>query len=741
MIKYNSTVLLLFSVFVNAQNQTQDSIKVLTPVEISNSIQTPDRKPIVEKNIIYAGKKNDVIKLGNAHANLVTNNAREVFSRVPGVSVWENDGSGIQINVAVRGLSPNRSWELNTRQNGYDISSDVFGYPEAYYNPPLQAVEKIELLKGGSALQFGSQFGGMLNYVLKRESTKPFTFETQNTIGSYGMLASFNAIGGKYKKWSYYAYNDSRKGDGWRNNSGYTVRNSHAFLKYNFTESTSLSAEYTNMDYSMKQPGGLTDAEFKLNPRYSKRERNWFGTPWNLFSVNLDTQFSKNLTFNAKLFGLLGQRNSVGYVSGIDNFDVQNPTSLLYSNRQVDRDYYKNYGIETRSIYTYLLFGKEQNLAFGARAYRANMERFQKGNGTIFSDFNLNVENNKFPTALNLQTKNIAFFAENVFKFTENLTITPGVRYENIESSIDGRLNVTTGNDVLAKVNTVKRTKFLFGFGAQYAVGSTNFYTNVTQAYRPVLASEITPPATTDVIDPNLKDADGYTFDIGYRGEFRGILNFDVSYFYMQYNNRVGNVRKFINDDVTKGTNLFRTNLGESVNKGFEGFVGIDFTKLFKVDSKYGRFNAFTSVSYISSKYIDFKKYTATGTAPKIVIKEENLGGNRVENAPRYINTFGFTWSLAKFSATYQTKITSDVFTDADNTVKPSKNAQTGWLAGYKVHDLALDYKFLKRFNANAGINNVFNQQYATRRAGGYPGPGLLPNDGRTYYLTLGYKM
>jgi Fe(3+) dicitrate transport protein len=50
---------------------------------------------------------------------------REVFSRVPGVTVWENDGSGIQINISSR-IKSNRSWELNTRQNGYDISSDVF---------------------------------------------------------------------------------------------------------------------------------------------------------------------------------------------------------------------------------------------------------------------------------------------------------------------------------------------------------------------------------------------------------------------------------------------------------------------------------------------------------------------------------------------------------------------------------------------------------------------------------------
>jgi hypothetical protein len=47
------------------------------------------------------------------------------------------------------------------------------------------------LIRGGASLQFG-QFGGMLN-VLKRKRKK-FTFETQNTVGSYGLMSSYNAM-------------------------------------------------------------------------------------------------------------------------------------------------------------------------------------------------------------------------------------------------------------------------------------------------------------------------------------------------------------------------------------------------------------------------------------------------------------------------------------------------------------------------------------------------------------------
>jgi Fe(3+) dicitrate transport protein len=161
--------------------KANDTIK-LADVIVEIKKNSPERMPEIRENVLFSGKKNEVIKLSQINGNFTTNNAREIFSRIPGVNIWENEGSGIQINVGVRGLSPNRSWELNTRQNGYDISSDVFGYPEAYYNPPLEAVENIQLVRGGASLQFGPQFGGMLNYVLKRETKEKFSFETQNTV-------------------------------------------------------------------------------------------------------------------------------------------------------------------------------------------------------------------------------------------------------------------------------------------------------------------------------------------------------------------------------------------------------------------------------------------------------------------------------------------------------------------------------------------------------------------------------
>jgi Fe(3+) dicitrate transport protein len=730
----------LSTLLINAQEKiksSNDTIQKLKAVVIIAKNQSPERMPETKDNILFSGKKNEVLKLSNLNANLTNNNAREVFARIPGVTVWENEGSGLQINVGVRGLSPNRSWELNTRQNGVDISADVFGYPEAYYNPPLEAVETIQMVRGGASLQFGPQFGGMLNYVLKREKEKPFSFETQNTAGSFGLVSSFNAIGGKYKKFSYYVYNHSRSAKGWRENNRFQARNTHAFLEYRFTDKTKISAEYTNSDYEMQQPGGLTDAQFATNSKDSFRERNWFGVPWNIFSINFDTKVNTNFDVSVKAFGLIGERNSVGFTKGANLVDAI--IGNQYEKRRVDYDTYKNFGVENRNLYRFNLGKIKNNLAFGMRLYQAKTERFQKGDGTTGSDFDMTVEGN-FPLAVQFNTKNVALFVENQFKITDKFSVTPGVRYEHINSTAEGRIDIVSGNDVTFNEKNIVINKPLFGLGLEYKLKQTNFYANISQAYRPVLFGDLTPSTTTDVIDSNLKASTGYNADLGYRGIYKGYLNFDVSVFYLSYQDRVGGIRQFVNnDDPDQGTYLFRTNLGETRNKGIESFVDLNITKMFGVDKPYGNLDIFASMSFIDSRYVDQKVITPSGTAP-ITLTETNLAGNRVENAPRYIHNFGMSWGNNNISATIQYKMSGRIFTDSGNTVAPSTNGQTGLLDGYEIMDFSSEYKFYKKYNLRAGINNLLNKDYATRRASGYPGPGILPGEGRSFYVSIGAK-
>ncbi|MFN7329479.1 MAG: TonB-dependent receptor plug domain-containing protein, partial [Bacteroidota bacterium] len=220
---------------------------------------------------IYATKKSSLVVMENVHGNIVSNTMRQVLAKVPGIFVWESDGSGMQINVASRGLSPNRSWEFNVRQNGFDIAADPYGYPEAYYNPQLQSVQRIEVVRGHGSLQYGPQLGGMINYILKNgsEFNKPIQVETNQTIGSNNLFNSFNAVGGKTKKINYYVFYDLRQGDGWRQNNRFNSNTFSGSLTYKVNSKINITAELTRWTSLSKQPGGLTDVQFSADARQS----------------------------------------------------------------------------------------------------------------------------------------------------------------------------------------------------------------------------------------------------------------------------------------------------------------------------------------------------------------------------------------------------------------------------------------------------------------------------------------
>ncbi len=709
-----------------AQAPDTNHIKYLPDVTVvgRNSKSDYQQMPEIVGTSIYAGKKNTLIVLDNVQGNVVTNNMRQVLAKVPGIHIWENDPSGIQIGIAARGLSPNRSWEFNVRQNGYDIAADPFGYPEAYYNPQLQAVQRIEIVRGQGSLQYGPQFGGLVNYILRNgsEINKPFEFETQQTVGSNDLFNSYNAIGGKKDKVHYYTFFDHRNGNGWRKNSSYFTNAGYGTVTYNFTTKFSLTAEVMRSHIRSQQPGGLTDAQIKQHAQQSFRSRNWFDITWTTPALIANFQINENTRWNTKLFGTIGDRNSVGFLQSITTKDSINSATLSYNNRVVSLDQYRNYGLESRIITNYRLGKMKNTLSGGIRLYTGTTTRQADGKGTTGTGYDVTVTGN-YPRDITFKSRNVAAFTENIFRISDKFLIIPGIRYEWLEGSSSGRNGYTTGGvEIILQNITRDRSFVLAGIGTEYHITkSTEVYANFSQAYRPIQFANLQAPPTTDVVDPDLKDAKGYNIDLGYRGKVKNFLQFDVSGFYLQYNNRVGTITP------TGATYRLITNVGASTSKGFEGYIEFNPVRAF-TKSKHADLIIFGSYGYTDAKYSGDHK-------------DANTKGKNVENAPTNIFRGGITCGYKGFLLTAQLSSVGVTFSDANNTIAPSANGNTGLIPSYTVTDLTATYKFSKGLNLKAGINNLFDERYFTRRAGGYPGPGALPADGRTFFISVGAKL
>jgi Fe(3+) dicitrate transport protein len=735
-VQKNRLFLLLFLGFAQlTQAQTTPKIKVqedsthwhnLKDVTIvgRNSKSDYQQMPEIVGTNIYAGKKNALIVLDNVQGNIANNTMRQVLAKVPGIHIWESDPSGIQIGIAARGLSPNRSWEFNIRQNGYDIAADPFGYPEAYYNPQLQAVQRIEIVRGQGALQYGPQFGGMVNYILKNgsEINKPVEFETQQTIGSNGLLNSFNAIGGKKEKLNYYSFYDQRNGEGWRDNSQFFTKAGFGSITYNFTNQLSLSFELMHSHIRSQQAGGLTDAQIKKDAQQSFRSRNWFDIKWTTPAITLQYEINDHSRWNTKIFGTIGDRNSVGFLQPITVKDSINLTTNQFNNRVVNLDKYRNYGLESRIITDYFIGKMKNTISGGLRLYTGTTHRLADGKGSTGSDYDVSITG-IYPRDVSFESNNAAGFIENIFRLSDKLYLIPGIRYEWLEGAASGRNGINSSGQAINLQNITRSRSFLLGgIGSEYHLTSnTELYANFSQAYRPIQFANLQAPPTTDQIDQDLKDARGYNFDLGYRGKVKNYLQFDLSGFYLQYNNRVGTI-------TPSGTNYrLVTNVGASTSKGLETYIEFNPVRAF-TNSEHTDLILFSSYAYTDARYSGDHK-------------DANTKDKKVENAPQDILRAGISFGYKSFLFTTQLSHVGGTFSDANNTTTPSMNGNTGFIPAYTITDLTASYKFSKKMNLKAGINNLNDTMYFTRRAGGYPGPGALPGDGRNFFISIGAKL
>ena len=686
----------------------------------------------VEGTAIYAGKKSEVIILRDFVANKSTNNTRQVYAKVAGLNIWENDAAGLQLAIGGRGLNPNRTANFNTRQNGYDISADALGYPESYYTPPAEAVDRIEMVRGAASLQYGTQFGGMINFSMVRGSdTEKIGITTRLTGGSFNFLNSSTTIGGSAGKFNYVAFYQHKSGNSWRPNSDFFSNTIYLGTTYQIRSNMAVTLQYTHMDYLQHQPGGLTDQDFNADPHQSIRARNWFRVNWDLGAMLFDYQITPKLHFNNRLFGLSAARNALGILTFINRPDD------AVSDRNLYIDHYRNWGNESRLLYQYNLGHYASTALAGWRYYNGHTNRQQgfgnngrEGRKDDFAFTPTNPLDSLRYSAYVFPEHNLALFAENIFRLSNRLNLIPGLRYEQISTRADGTYsNVVfdgAGNPIIPLNGQLskndrksnERSFLIAGLGLTYALRSNiQIYGNVSQNYKAINFNDIR--SLTVQVDTALKDEKGFSADLGIR-KSTGLLHYDVSAFLVNYDDKIGNIL----DTVTALTT--RTNIGQSIHAGVESYVEADIWKWLKGTQSNTSLAFFSNLSWLSAKYTHGK--------------DKAINGRGVEFVPKVIFKTGVTFRRKKLSASYQFSYTSSQYSDATN-AKSSANALVGIVPAYAIMDLSAEYIFNRRWSLSASLNNLANQAYFTRRADSYPGPGIVPADARSFYLTLQFHL
>jgi len=680
----------------------------------------------VEETAIYAGKKTEVVLVEASMANIATNNARQLYSQVAGLNIYETDDAGLQLSIGGRGLDPNRTANFNTRQNGYDISADVLGYPESYYTPAAASLKEIQIIRGAASLQYGTQFGGLINFKTKQPTKdKEVAVVSRFTTGSNNLATNFTSLSGTVNKFSYYTYYNYKQGDGFRPNSKFESKNAFGHFGYELNSKTKLTADITYLKYLAQQAGGLSDDMFAQNPLQSNRSRNWFEVKWLLYNLKLAHKFSEKTNFTFNFFGLNAERNALGYRTNrvSDSDDLSVPRDLI-------KGKFKNFGFEGRLLHKYRLFDKKNVFLIGAKYYNAkNTDR--QGPGTIDSDPNFEFDSTQFGTYhsqsdFTFPNQNIAIFGENIFYVNDKLSITPGFRYEYIKTETEGaykEIGTNGAGEVTFLRNTddnraVERDFILLGIGASYKPSDfLELYANISQNYRSVTFSDIRINNSSYTVDPDITDEKGYSSDIGVRGDIKKYVSYDIGVFGLFYNDRIGLVG--INQGINY-TNL-RTNIGDALIYGVESLIDVDLKRIFIKNNNDINFSIFANTSILNSKYID-------------------NSDKKVEFTPDFNFKTGVKFGYKNLLGAVQYSYLSSQFTDASNASQTDAfSGLLGPIPSYDVLDFSLSYTY-KRFKLETGLNNVLDNSYFTRRATGYPGPGIIPSSPRNWYTTIQVK-
>jgi len=695
----------------------------------------------VEGTAVYAGKKTEVVLLDQLTANLASNNARQIYSQVSGLNIYESDDAGLQLSIGGRGLDPNRSASFNTRQNGYDISADVLGYPESYYTPPAEALQQVQVVRGAASLQYGTQFGGLINFKFKKPNPlRKLEWTSRQTVGSNALFTSFNSLSGTVGKFSYYTYFNYKTGDGFRPNSAFDSYNYFAHMGYAFSERTKVELEVTYLNYLAQQAGGLTDAQFYEDPFFSNRERNWFEVDWQLYSAKLKHRFSSRTNLSVNLFGLSAARNAVGFrtnrVSQVDTPDA--PRDLL-------KGTFNNWGLENRLVHRYRIGNQPSILLIGNKIYQSNNTAIQ-GPGSAGANPDFELADDDFPFYPNqsdfrFPNYNLAFFAENIFYLSNQLTLTPGLRLEHIRTQSEGTYRKIdfdlAGNPIRDQAFTddrvFDRTFLLFGMGLSYKPRpNVEMYSNFSQNYRSVTFNDIRIVNPSFQVDPNISDEDGFTADLGLRGQWHN-LSYDFTAYGLLYDDRLGEVlraekRLTAEGDMEETGKVirYRGNIGRAFIYGLESMVDWKILSSGTAQDRYYQLNTFVNTALTQSTYLSSQI--------------AGVEGNEVEFIPAINIKSGIRASYQQLQASAQYTYLSRQYTDASNAqqdVRDNQSGIVGAIPAYHIVDVSLSYRFLKHFKLEGGLNNLTNNRYFTRRATGYPGPGIIPSAPRTFYLGL----
>ncbi|MFM8617638.1 MAG: TonB-dependent receptor family protein [Opitutaceae bacterium] len=650
---------------------------------------------------INAGKKTTVIDF-DGQPRINGNNYRQALAQTPGLILSEETSP--LVSVGYRGLDPHRAQFTQVLKDGIPIHADQFGYPESYYTPPLDTVDRIEFVRGGAALLYGPQPGGALNYVTHRPRTdRAFSGSTLHTVGDDGYYSTFSHVDGTRGRVGYYGYLNHRRSDGNRSaNSDYTLTSWLGRLALDAATGSRWLLTLETYEEEHGEPGGLTFATGANAVNYLADRR---APSRRLDRFNLDRSSASLIwehdlphgTFAWRIWGtdyLRASRRQGGGGFGLL------PTGSAASTNTIERQSFASGGTEARLRHDWGSL-RRHALSVGAQFFRSASPRTDR------RGFTPDATAGAVLTQSRREVTYAPVYVENLFRFGDT-TITPGFRIEPVRQRVRETVNaakVAAGLPLAARVT--RDAVPLFGLAATRDLAPrSQIYANVSQSFRPVVFTQSVPSAANQVVNADLAEARALQWETGFRGEPAPGLVIDASVFHLSFDNQIGTVS--LPDGRTS-----LANVGRAVHRGVELSFRQD---LLRLAGGPGR----RSLDLYANALLLDARFTAGAFAER-----------RPQHAPRHLVRTGLLFSEgADLKVGLTGTLAAEAFADDTNTDQRR-------IPAYAVWDLTAEWRVPRTpLRLIAGINNLLDEDYYSR----IRPDGIDPAPRRNAYLGAAWE-
>ncbi|MTI64786.1 TonB-dependent siderophore receptor [Methylophaga sp.] len=607
-------------------------------------------------------------------------NLEDALRGVNGVQVLDETGTGILPNIGIRGLNPLRSERLQLLVDGYPIGIGPYtNVGVSLFPVTLPSIQAVDIVRGGAAVHYGpNNVGGVLNLV-----TKPISREFEQSIRERITIAedTGNAYFDSYYRASGFVTDDLglqlqvnlQDGEGFRDHSETDVQNIILDAKYYVDDKNELDMQVQYYNVNAELPGSLSPSTYRADRTDSQRPFDTYDADMLRGTLTWTYNPSSNVEFQWRNFAHKADR-TFDFAQGPGfSFDPALEADHVADSPRV----FHVYGTEPRITVNQ---GNHTFMA-GARFVKEQVS-FDVNRLTLASNDYNEVRN------WNFDTEAVAlYFSDSIALLDDRLTITPGVRYEDVNTDFEDRINNTEDEN-----NT---DKFLPGLtvGLQ-ATDSLFLFANAQRSLVPVQTAQVTR-------EGDVANELAWNYEIGARSQVTNNVSVSGTLFRIDYDDQI---------QFNRTDSVFE-NLGETRHEG------IELTADWQATS-----NLALGVGYT---YLDTEQ-----------LNGENKG-NELPNAPEHHISAHLNYVKGPWQASLTGLHVSESYSDAANTEEETANGSAGELPAYTLVNTRLSRDFNlggNNLEVAFAVNNLLDEEYYFRGVDVSP-IGRLPAPGRSFIL------